>query len=279
VERQERRFGEVVKTFARGPRFRPSGRAPYLLLLRWLAESQRWDIALRDEIARHPEHRGSVGQVVDKGYLASHASSDDVGAVIHYDPDGRVLSVEDPHLVFYLRNLDWQHFPQEGGVPNVELDHEYDFALSFAGENREIAEALYHELDGDDYVAFYDKNEQHRILGEDLEAYLAPIYERGCRFVIAVLGPKYGEKRWTIFESERVKQRFGDGNVIPIWEKNSLPSAFDATRNIGYLTFDPEADPRDEARRLARVIEKKYDDVLVRTTGPPQIELDLTSAA
>jgi hypothetical protein len=225
MERQERRFGDVVKTFARGPRFRPSGRAPYLLLLRWLAESQRWDIALRDEIARHPEHRGSVGQVVEKGYLATHASSEAVGAVIHYDPDGRVLSVEDPHLVFFLRNLDWQHFPQEVGFTNVELEHEYDFALSFAGENRDIAEALYHELDGDDYVVFYDRNEQHRIVGEDLEAYLAPIYERGCRFVIAVLGPQYGERRWTIFESDHFKQRFGEGNVIPIWEKSSLPSA------------------------------------------------------
>jgi hypothetical protein len=215
---------------------------------------------------------------VEKGYLASHASSEEVGAVIHYDPDGRVLSVEDPHLVFYLRNLDWQKFPQEVGFTNVELDHEYDFALSFAGENREVAEALYYELDGDDYVVFYDKNEEHRILGADVETYLAPIYERGCRFVIAVLGPKYGEKRWTIFESDHFKERFGDGNVIPIWEKNSLPSAFDITRGIGFLTFDPEADPHDEARRLAGVIKKKYDEALIASTGPPQIELDFEGA-
>jgi YD repeat-containing protein len=96
MDQQESRFGPVVRKFARGPRFRPSGRANYLLLLKWLAESDRWDIVLREEIARHPEHRRSVGQVVDKGWLAGHAAADDIAEVLHYDPDGNVLSVEDP---------------------------------------------------------------------------------------------------------------------------------------------------------------------------------------
>jgi hypothetical protein len=243
-----------------------------------LAESQRWDIDLRDEIARHPEHRGSVGQVVDKGYLASHASREDIAAIIHYDPNGRILSVEDPHLIFYLRNLDWQRFPREVGFTNVELDHAYDFALSFAGEDRPMADALYQELDGDDYIVFYDENERHRILGADVEAFLGPIYSSDCRFVIAVLGPMYGEKRWTIYESEQFKSRFDEGHVIPIWNTNARPTRWDSTRGIGYLTFDPDADPRDEARRLAPVITRKYDEEIVASTGPPQIELDLEAA-
>lgn len=275
MERQERRFGEVIRTFARGPRFRPSGRAPYLLLLKWLAESERWDISLRDEIARHPEHRGSVGQVVSKGYLESHASTEDIAAIIHYDPEGRILSVEDPHLVFYLRNLDWQQFPHDVGFTNVDLEHVYDFALSFAGEDRPVADALYAELDGNDYVVFYDENEQHRILGNGVEALLAPIYASECRFVIAVLGPTYGEKRWTIFESEQFQERFDDGHVIPIWDRDACPTAFDRTRSIGYLTFDPNADPRDEARRLATTITQKYDEEIIATTGTPQIQLNL----
>ncbi len=106
------------------------------------------------------EHRRSVGQVVDKGWLASHAASDDIAEVLHYDPDGKVLSVEDPQLVFYLRNLDWQAFPRALGFDNVELEHAYDFALSFAGEDRPLADALYEILDADDYVVFYDLNEQ-----------------------------------------------------------------------------------------------------------------------
>ena len=44
------------------------------LLLKWIADSERWDIALDDEIPKHPEQRGSVGQIVDKGYLENLAS-------------------------------------------------------------------------------------------------------------------------------------------------------------------------------------------------------------
>jgi hypothetical protein len=278
LEQHERRFGELSRKFARGPRFRPSGRANYLLLLKWLAESERWDIAVRDEIARHPEHRRSVGQVVDKGWLAGHAAADDIAAVLQYDSDGKVLSVEDPQFVFYLRNLDWRAFPREVGFENVELEHEYDFALSFAGEDRGLADALNEQLEADDYVVFYDLNEQARILGEDVEVFLAPIYASDSRFVVAILGRAYGEKRWTIFESEQFKKRFDDGHVIPIWDKDALPTAFDETRNIGYLTFDSAADPHDEATRLARVIKEKHTQVMRETTGSPQLQLDIDAA-
>jgi hypothetical protein len=278
TDQQEVRFGPVVRKFARGPRFRPSGRANYLLLLKWLAESDRWDILLREEIARHPEHRRSVGQVVDKGWLAGHAADDDIAQVLHYDANGNVLSVEDPQLVFYLRNLDWQSFPRSLGFENVELEHEYDFALSFAGEDRPLADALNELLDADDYVVFYDLNQQARIVGEDVEAFLAPIYASDSRFVIAVLGRMYGEKRWTIFESDQFKERFDDGHVIPIWDRNALPSRFDETRNIGYLTFDAAADPHDEAARLVEVIKEKHTHVMRDTTSSPQIQLDIDSA-
>jgi len=278
MDQQESRFGPVVRKFARGPRFRPSGRANYLLLLKWLAESHRWDIVLREEIARHPEHRRSVGQVVDKGWLASHATADDIAEILHYDTDGKVLSVEDPQLVFYLRNLDWQTFPRTLGFENVELEHEYDFALSFAGEDRPLANALNQLLEAEDYVVFYDLNEQARIVGANIQAFLAPIYASDSRFVIAVLGRMYGEKRWTIFESDQFKERFDDGHVIPIWDKDALPSRFDEARNIGYLTFDSAADPHDEAARLAKIIKDKHTEVMRDTTGSPQIQLDIDSA-
>ena len=111
---------------------------------------------------------GAVGPVVDKGWLASHAASDDIAEVLHCDPDGKVLSVEDPQLVFYLRNLDWQAFPRALGFDNVESEHAHDFALSLAGEGRPRADALYEILDADGPVVFYDLNEQARIVGESV---------------------------------------------------------------------------------------------------------------
>jgi hypothetical protein len=275
MERQERRFGEAVRKFARGTKFRPSGRAPYLLLLKWLAESQRWDIALRDEIPKHPEHRASVSQIVEKGYLATLVESEDIAKIVHYDEPGRVLSVEDPHLIFYLRNLDWRSFAKEVGFTKLEIEDPYDFALSFAGEDRAFAERLAVHLEDSGFVVFYDLNEQHRIVARDLEEFLGPIYESGATLVIAILGPQYGERRWTRFESDQFKDGFSEGRVIPIWSNAAPSSAFDRTREIGGLKYDPAEDIDEQARALAKVCAKKHDD-LVQENGP-QIEITFPS--
>lgn len=276
MERQERRFGETVRKFARGTKFRPSGRAPYLLLLKWLAESQRWDIALRDEIPKHPEHRASVSQIVEKGYLSALVASEDIAKIVHYDDSGRVLSVEDPHLIFYLRNLDWRAFAKDIGFTNIEMEAPYDFALSFAGEDRSFAERLVVHLEDLGFVVFYDLNEQHRIVARDLEEFLRPIYESGATLVIAVLGPQYGERRWTRFESDQFKDKFSLGHVIPIWSTSAPPSAFDRTRDIGGLRYDPSRDPDDQARALAKICTQKHEDLMQEQDS--QIEISFASS-
>ncbi len=104
MERQERRFGKAVMGFVRGPHFRPSGRANYRHILSWLKDAKTWAISLSEELAHHPSEKASVGQVVEKGWLAKLTSTEEIAKIIHYDPATRVLSVEDPQLVFYLRN-------------------------------------------------------------------------------------------------------------------------------------------------------------------------------
>ena len=52
----------------------------------------------------------------------------------------------------------------------MEFPSRYDFALSFAGADRNIAEALFRVLSDDEMEVFYDLNEMlHRILAEDVE--------------------------------------------------------------------------------------------------------------
>lgn len=277
MTRQERRFGETLRKFARGTKFRPSGHAPYLILLKWLADAPQWDIALRDELPKHPEHRGSVGQVVEKGYLTALARDEEIAKIIHYDETGRILSVEDPHLIFYLRNLDWRNFAREVGFTHIEITDPYDFALSFAGEDRPYAERLAVHLEDLGFVVFYDFNEQHRIVARDLEAFLGPIYESAATLVVAVLGPQYGERRWTRFESDQFKARFDDGRVIPIWSAQAPPTAFDRTRDIGGLFYDPAGDIDEQARKHAEICARKHEDVM-QEEGP-QLELAVEQAA
>src|SRR5450756_26612 len=81
-----RLFFEPARKLATGPRLRREGRAPYLHILRWLAESEDWSLNLDQALALHPDHRGSVGQVIEKGYLEEHLRANpELQEVIHYD--------------------------------------------------------------------------------------------------------------------------------------------------------------------------------------------------
>jgi hypothetical protein len=266
MERQERRFGEPVMKFVRGTHFRPGGRANYLHILSWLKDAESWAISLPEEMAQHPNEKAGVSQVVEKGHLANLASIPEIAAILHYDEATKISSVEDPQLVYYLRNLDWPDFVRRTGFTRVDAAEEYDFALSFAGEDRGFAESLNDRLADLGHSVFYDFAEQHRILAENLEEYLGPIYASRARFVIAILGPEYGRRRWTLFESDQFKARFGDGRVIPIWSTDAPPTAFDTTRDIGGMTFDPHDDLDAQARAISEVCGRKLEDTAGQTS-------------
>lgn len=259
MARQERRFGTPIMAFVRGTHFRPSGRANYLHILSWLKDAETWAISLPEEMAHHPNEKASVGQVVERGWLEKLSATEEIARIIHYDPATQVLSVEDPQLVFYLRNLDWPAFVRRTGFTRVEVREQYDFALSFAGEDRPFAQRLYDYLTEDGFSVFYDQAEQHRILARDLEEFLGPIYGSGTSYVIAILGRQYGQRRWTRFESDAFKDLFGDNRVIPVWASDAMPSAFDRTAGIGGEVFDPDDNLDSQASRIAGICARKLE--------------------
>ena len=256
-----RAFFEPTRAFATGPRLRREGRAPYLHMLNWLSSSEDWSVQIDQALAQHPEHRGSVGQVIDKGYLEEFLNKHvELADSIHYDPATKTLSVEDPKYLYFLRNLIWNKFARQVGFLSTEFKGRYDFALSFAGTDREIAEALANKLIESEAAVFYDKNEQHRILAEDVEEYLAPIYRSEAEFVIVLLGAEYPKRIWTKFESEQFKQRFGDASVIPIWFSDVPLGIFDETKRVGGLTFDRARGITSQMVEFARVLMKKLGE-------------------
>ncbi len=259
MDQLDRGFQSQVKEFCLGLRKRTDGRAPYLFLLKWLSESSEWTLDVRDAIRQHPEHRGSVGQIVENGSVELMFESDPtLGEVLHYDPRSSQLTVEDPKFVFYLRNLGWHQFAQALGFGNFEISARYDFALSFAGADRAVAQALFDILSDEfELSVFYDKNEQHRILGQDVEEYLKPIYRSEAAFVVVLLGPDYPKRVWTKFESDLFKERFGEGAVIPIWFSNAEPGIFDDSIRVGGITFDPSGDIKSQINAIATVLIKR----------------------
>jgi hypothetical protein len=257
-DRLSARFDEACKIFCRGPRMRTDGRAPYLHLLKWLAGGREWTLSITDAVKRNPELSGSVGQIAEKGFLARFiAERQEIRDILHYDQSARQLTVEDPQFVFYLRNISWNKFAKELGFAGVTFDSKYDFALSFAGPDRAIAEGLYNRLVDEEVEVFYDKNEQHRILATDVEEYLRPIYQSEAAFVVCVLGPEYPKRVWTKVESDAFKERFKDGEVIPIWLDSAPPSAFDRSRAVGGIEFFTKESPEQQIERIVETLRKK----------------------
>jgi hypothetical protein len=253
LDRLSATFHRRAEVFAKGKKLRREGRAPYLQMLRWLSQSDEWTVDLDREMAKHPTLRGSVSQVVEKGHLRNllDEKADLLSDLLHFDEENRVLAVEDPQFFFYIKHLAWNRFAERLGYFEVSFSSSYDYALSFAGSDRDVAKALYDALADRELGVFYDANEQSRILAANVEEYLAPIYKSEASYVIVILGPNYPKRIWTRFESEQFKHRFGENAVIPIWFLSVDYSVFDISRTVGGLTLDRNGDFSAQIEQIA----------------------------
>lgn len=260
-----RTFNDTAMAFARGSKLRREGRAPYLHLLYWLSQSNTWSINVHREADRHPQQRSSVSQVASKGFLQDLVvASEDIQRVIYYDAANATLVVQDPQFVFYIRNLSWSRFAQDIGYISIEFPSQYDFALSFAGSDRDIAEAIFNELSERELEVFYDKNEQHRILAEDVEEYLGPIYSSDAAFVICILGPDYPKRVWTKFESDQFKKRLKSGEVISIVLSTAPLGMFDDAAKVGHYAWDRDGNFGDQLQEISELLVRKCREVRSR---------------
>ncbi|RBL92176.1 TIR domain-containing protein [Chitinophaga flava] len=269
IEEFKRIYNSLAQSFASGSRLRREGRAPYLHLLFWLSRSDDWTIQIDDIIRQHPKHKISVKQVVDKEFLSRLIlHNPDISNVIHYDANARILTIEDPKFMFYLKNMYWEKFAKELGYINVALEYEYDFALSFAGEDRKLAEHIYDHLAYNQVAVFYDKNEQHRILAENVEEFLRPIYEKKARYVVPLLSTSYPQKIWTKFESDSFRERFEEGSIIPVWFSNTTKAMFDESLKYGGIRFNVDEDIKQEAINIAEsLLQCLEEDKLTKGTS------------
>ena len=255
------RFFPIARDFATGNKLRREGRAPYLHLLRWLSQTPEGALDTKEAIAANASLKGSVSQVINKGHLATLLGANpNTADLIHFDTRSELLTAEDPKFLYFTRHIIWSKFARQVGYFSIDFDSRYDFALSFAGENRPLAEALFLGLQEREIGVFYDKNEQHRILANDVEEYLAPIYRSEARFVVALLSKEYPKKIWTKFESDQFKERFGDNCIIPVWFTDCPVGLFDETRKVGGLTFDPSADISSQAAHLIATLAQALEE-------------------
>ena len=248
LEDLERQFGDVCRRFARGKKPKRAGRAPYLQCLRWLAEGNEWSIQLERAADLNPRYKGSVTQILKKGFLGQHIQDDEEIAKLIHLSDENFLSVEDPRFVFYLRHINWDEYRRQIGF-GPESSNNYDFALSFAGPQRELARQIFDTLSEGGFSVFFDEIERDRMLGEDLRTYLAPIYASRAEFVLVLLGKEYPKRYWTAFEEDQYSGRIPDGSVIPIWSPDQAPTFESELTGKGGIVFASAKPTPDELER------------------------------
>jgi hypothetical protein len=84
---------------------------------------------------------------------------------------------------------------------------EYDIVLSFAGEDRKIAEQLATELRAGKVRVFYDDWAQPDLWGKDLYQHLSHIYREAARFCVIFVSKHYAAKAWTNHELRNAQAR------------------------------------------------------------------------
>jgi hypothetical protein len=84
----------------------------------------------------------------------------------------------------------------------------YDLAISFAGEQRSIAEDLARRLDAAGYAVFYDRFEEAELWGRDLTTTLGQVYSRDAKYCLVLLSNEYVAKAWTNLERQNALSRF-----------------------------------------------------------------------
>jgi len=259
-----RQFKKAAVSFARGTKIRREGRAPYLHILRWLSESEEGAIDLRESMNAHREMKGSVGQVVDKGFLSDLLNDPDKKAmfssILFYDPETAVVGAEDPKFVFYLKNLVWRAFTKQCGFLGDYFAGKYDYALSFAGTDRQVAEKIAGGLNAREVSVFYDFDEQHRILGQNIEDYLSPIYRSEAQYVVPLLSKNYPRRLWTKFESDQFKERFGQRSVFPIRYTDVEGGWFTDEAAYGGLNFEPSKSIDEQVEEIVQILATRLVD-------------------
>ena len=265
LEELDRNFYGPTRDFCRGRRPRPRGNAPYMRLLYWLSMEEDWTLSVQNKLNQEAAFRGSVGQIVNKGHVSRLVTeNEDIGRVLSWDEESQILAVQDPQYIFYLKNLLWAKVPWRVGYRAVSFPptkgKRYDVALSFAGAQRSVARALFDRMTEEGLEVFFDENEEHRILAESVETYLAPIYESESIFVVVLMSAEYPTRIWTKFESDAFERRFGENAVIPVWYRDAQPQMFDTSRKVGGFAFDPDSDHDAQIWHFTEMIVRKIEE-------------------
>lgn len=113
---------------------------------------------------------------------------------------------------------------------------EYDIALSYASEDKEIVEKYAQKLKENGLKVFIDSDEKAKLWGADLYVELDEIYRMKARFCIMFISKHYASKRWTNLERQSAQARAFKENkeyILPVkLDDTQIPGL---RETIGYI--------------------------------------------
>jgi hypothetical protein len=205
-----------------------------------------------------PDVRGSINNIKERRLEVLIASKPAVAQHFYYNTETKSFAIEDPALFYFIKHLNWDQLRQDCGFRQTAIDYEWEVALSFAGENRELAAYLDDKLTVLDVPVFYDANYEANYLGKTWSAQFKDIFGEKSRYVVCILDKHHAQKIWPTFEREIFSPRVISGTVIPIF--------LDDTKFVGIphdligikFKFDP-TEPEWQKRANDEIILKLID--------------------
>jgi len=152
-----------------------------------------------------------------------------------------------------MQHMDWNQLRQDCGFRDTKDNYEFDIAISFAGENRDLARYITESLEMLDIHTFYDEMFEANFLGKTWSTQFQEIFGEQSRFVLCILDEHHAKKIWPTFEREHFTPRIPDESVIPVF--------LDETKFVGIpqdlIGMRFKYDPGDPAWR------KRVDDEII----------------
>jgi hypothetical protein len=145
---------------------------------------------------------------------------------------------------------------------------EHDVAISYAGEDREIAGRIAEHLRDKGLSVFYDKFYKSDLWGKELSTWFKGKYGKKSRFVLVLVSRNYPVKDWTDFEfstakaeENRRKREF----ILPVRLDQTILAGLPSDK--GYLDFKEvgiEGIARNLVEKVMRATSQKGVDDIFR---------------
>ncbi|MGY4499708.1 hypothetical protein ACVWYH_003639 [Bradyrhizobium sp. GM24.11] len=154
----------------------------------------------------------------------------------------------------------------------MSRSREFQVALSFAGEDRNIAEALAHLLESRGVSVFYDNFQTAALWGKNLYQHLQEVYRDKAEYCVVLVSKDYLRKNWTKHELQQAQARaFVESReyILPIrMDDTELPGI---NPTIGYVDLR-----KVTVTEVADLLLEKLGLPNARTIKPRRLEWDGT---